>query len=274
MRCVSRWQSSSNRAPRNPAQQRAQWHDRICSCRRMECLQRPRLAGIRRLRAGNAQWCGYLVPWRTFTRSAPASVWPTMTCASDRWDNRRSAPGWAGQQQTAAGLTDPSAGGVAIPYRRLNVDVRAIARPIVLLAFAAIFRRAMASIRETCVMVGRLQRLPHCRRTISPRSERPSKAWRDRSQARACWSSVVNLDHGRTWGHPGTAWPNGNNPHISASHRQLELPCLCCDPRCKHDRRPNARFSERRPELAAPPQQLRKVVRKDAIERLLSRDSP
>ena len=51
----------------------------------------------------------------------------------------------------------------------------------------------------------RRQRLPHCRRTISPRSERPSKAWRDRSQARACWSSVVNLDHGRTWGHPGTA---------------------------------------------------------------------
>jgi hypothetical protein len=120
----------------------------------------------------------------------------------------------------------------------------------------------------------RRQRLPHCRRTISPRSERPSKAWRDRSQARACWWSIVNLDHGRTWGHPGTAWPNGNNPHISVSHRQLELLCLCCDPRCKHDRRPNARFSERRPELAAPPQQLRKVVRKDAIERLLSRDSP
>ena len=187
-----------------------------------------------------------------------------MTCASDRWDNRRSAPGWAGQQQTAAGLTDPSAGGVAIPCRRLNVDVRAIARPIV------------ASIRKTCVMVGGLGdsvcRIAGARSRRDPSA--PGKAWRDRSQARACWSSVVNLDHGRTWGHPGPAWPNGNNPHISVSDRQLELPCLCCDPKCKHDRRPNARFSERRPELAAPPQQLRKVVRKDAIERLLSRDSP
>ena len=152
--------------------------------------------------------------------SAPTSVWPTMTCASDRWDNRRSAPGWAGQQQTAAGLTDPSAGGVAIPCRRLNVDVRAIARPIV------------ASIRKTCVMVGGLGdsvcRIAGARSRRDPSA--PGKAWRDRSQARACWSSVVNLDHGRTWGHPGPAWPNGNNPHISVSDRQLELPCLCCDP--------------------------------------------
>ena len=247
----------------------------------MERLQRPRLAGIVANAdcgsgRGTALWCGYLVPWSTFARNAPASVWPTMTCAWVAGIIAAARPDWAGQQQTAAGLTDPSADGIAIPHRRLKVDVRAIARPIVLLAFAAISRRAMASIsrNQRHGRWSRQQRLPHCRCTISPRSERPSKAWRDPSRARACWSAVVDLDHGGTWGHPGAASPNGNNPHISVSHRQLELPCLCCDPRCKHDRRPNARFSERRPELAAPPQQLRKVVRKDAIERLLSRDSP
>ena len=177
------------------------------------------------VQGGDALWCGYLVPWRTFTRSAPASVWPTITCASDRWDNRRSAPGWAGQQQSTAGLTDPSAGGVAIPHRRPKVDVRAIARPIVLLAFAAIFRRAMASIRETSVMVDRLgdsaAALPvHDLAAIRA----PQQSERDPSRARACWSSVVTWimkNVGPPWNglaerqqpaHPCRPSPTGTSP--------------------------------------------------------------
>ena len=281
MRCVSRWQSSSNRAPRNPAQQRAQWPRSHMQLPANGTSATPKIGRHRgkcglRLRARNRAVVRLFGSMEDLYAQRSRLGLADYTCASGRWDNRRSAPGWAGQQQTAAGLTDPSAGGIAIRHRRLKVDVRAIARPIVLLAFAAISKGNGVDFAKRSVMVDRLGysvcRIAGARPRRDPSA--PAKRGSDPSQARACWSSVVDLDNGERAGHPRTASPNGNNPHISAGHRQLEHPRLCCDPRCKHDRCPNARFSERQPELAAPPQQLRKVVRKVEIERLLSRDSP
>ena len=212
MRCVSQWQSNSNRVPRNPAQQRAPVTTIACAVAANGTSATPKIGRhCRKIRiAANCAVVRLLLPCRAFARNAAASVWPTIPAPGIAGVVAASRPGWAGQQRTRG---------------RFNGVRQQVASPSGIAGWRSTSEPASWSI----VSAPASPALPaRPRRARTPQQSVPVIR---RGQARA-GRQVLDLENGERRDHPSAASPSGSNPHISTGHRQLEHPRLCCDLRC------------------------------------------